>query len=50
MAATDLHNFIDGASSATSNGERLDVLDPATGELLGRVPLSGAEEVDRAVA
>jgi malonate-semialdehyde dehydrogenase (acetylating)/methylmalonate-semialdehyde dehydrogenase len=49
MPASDLHNFIDGGF-ADASGERLDVLDPATGELIGRVPLSGAEEVDRAVA
>jgi malonate-semialdehyde dehydrogenase (acetylating)/methylmalonate-semialdehyde dehydrogenase len=50
MATTDVHNFIDGSTSAVSNGDRLDVLDPANGELLGRVPLSGQAEIDQAVA
>jgi acyl-CoA reductase-like NAD-dependent aldehyde dehydrogenase len=29
--------------------EEIDVPDPATGELLGRSPISGPEDVDRAV-
>jgi malonate-semialdehyde dehydrogenase (acetylating)/methylmalonate-semialdehyde dehydrogenase len=49
MADIELNNFIDGSASAVANGKRLDVLDPATGELLGRVPLSDAAEVSRAV-
>jgi malonate-semialdehyde dehydrogenase (acetylating)/methylmalonate-semialdehyde dehydrogenase len=45
---TDVHNFVAGETVAV-DGERLDVLDPANGELLARVPLSGAAEVDTAV-
>ena len=43
-----ISNFIDGEWAGV-DGELLDVSDPATGELLGRVPLSGAADVDRAV-
>ncbi len=45
-----LRNFIGGEwveSSATSHHE---VVNPATGEVLGQTPLSGAAEVDQAVA
>ena len=44
-----LRNFIGGSPVVAEVEEELEVPDPATGELLGRVPLSGAEEVDRAV-
>src|SRR5437016_12174793 len=38
----------DGVSPATAG--YLDITNPATGEQLGRVPLSGAREVDQAAA
>ncbi len=44
-----LKNFIGGSLVVAEVEEELEVPDPATGELLGRVPLSGAEDVDRAV-
>jgi malonate-semialdehyde dehydrogenase (acetylating) / methylmalonate-semialdehyde dehydrogenase len=44
-----LKNFVGGEPVATEAEEELDVPDPATGELLGRVPLSGTADVDRAV-
>ena len=44
-----LKNFVGGGPVAVEVEEELEVPDPATGELLGRVPLSGAEDVDRAV-
>jgi malonate-semialdehyde dehydrogenase (acetylating)/methylmalonate-semialdehyde dehydrogenase len=50
MAAQDVDNFIDGSRVPVQDVERLDVLDPARGDLLGRVPLSGGAEVDAAVA
>ena len=43
-----LENVIGGERVAAESGEQLDVLDPATGEVLARVPLSGPVEVDRA--
>jgi malonate-semialdehyde dehydrogenase (acetylating)/methylmalonate-semialdehyde dehydrogenase len=45
----EIQNFVGGRAVAVQAGERLDVVDPATGEVLGRVPLSGPSEVDHAV-
>jgi malonate-semialdehyde dehydrogenase (acetylating) / methylmalonate-semialdehyde dehydrogenase len=45
-----LENLIGGRRTAAEADETLDVLDPATGEPLARVPLSSAEDVDRAAA
>ena len=44
-----LKNFVGGSPVAAEVEEQLEVPDPATEELLSRVPLSGAEDVDRAV-
>ncbi len=49
MGMKTLRNYIGGEWVAPS-GEYLDLSNPATGEQLGRVPLSGAREVDQAVA
>ena len=48
MAASELKNFINGSESGDAGGE--DVINPATGEKIGSAPLSGAAEVDAAVA
>jgi malonate-semialdehyde dehydrogenase (acetylating)/methylmalonate-semialdehyde dehydrogenase len=45
----EIRSFVGGRPVDATTGERLDVLDPATGEVLGRVPLSGPSEVDQAV-
>jgi malonate-semialdehyde dehydrogenase (acetylating)/methylmalonate-semialdehyde dehydrogenase len=45
-----LDNFVNGRWVAASTSERLDVTNPATGEVLARVPLSGREDVEAAVA
>lgn len=51
MAETaTLPNFIGGAWLAPSASETLPVFNPATGEILSRIPLSGLEDVGRAVA
>lgn len=42
-------NFIGGAWRAPEGGDYLPVFNPATGEALAEVPLTGAAEVDRAV-
>jgi malonate-semialdehyde dehydrogenase (acetylating)/methylmalonate-semialdehyde dehydrogenase len=42
-------NFVGGSPVDARVREEIDVPDPATGELLGRVPVSGPEDVDRAV-
>lgn len=44
-----LENFVDGAWVRSSGTTLLDVKNPATGEVLAQVPLSTAEDVDRAV-
>ena len=43
-------NLIDGSFVPARSGATDDVLDPATGEVMGRAPASGAEDVDAAVA
>jgi betaine-aldehyde dehydrogenase len=45
----ELQNMIDGKFAAPANGEMEDVVNPANGEVIARAPLSGAEDVDRAV-
>jgi len=41
-------NYIDGQWRRSSAGEFLEVINPATGEVLGRTPMSPGEEVDDA--
>jgi 1-pyrroline dehydrogenase len=41
--------FIGGEFVDAASGELLDVLNPATGQVIARVPASGPEDVDRAV-
>jgi len=40
-------NFVGGSLDDALVKEEIDVPDPATRELLGRVPISGPEDVDR---
>src|SRR5271167_3250262 len=47
--AAALRNFVDGAWVAAEAVDALDDRNPATGELLARVPLSGPADVDAAV-
>ncbi|MDX6660449.1 MAG: betaine-aldehyde dehydrogenase, partial [Solirubrobacteraceae bacterium] len=49
-AVQTLQNFIDGAPVDPASGETGPVVNPATGEEIARAPLSGPEDVDRAVA
>ena len=42
--------YIDGEWVDPVNGERLDVVNPATEQVIGEVALGGVEDVDRAVA
>src|SRR5213595_689174 len=46
---TKVPNFIDGEWRASSASEWQDVVNPANGEVLARVPLSDAAEVNRAI-
>jgi malonate-semialdehyde dehydrogenase (acetylating) / methylmalonate-semialdehyde dehydrogenase len=45
-----LPNFVDGRWANVAAAELLEVPDPASGTILARVPLTGSEEVGRAVA
>jgi malonate-semialdehyde dehydrogenase (acetylating)/methylmalonate-semialdehyde dehydrogenase len=52
MSATTtrlLHNYVGGAWAPPTSAEALDVTNPATGDVLARVPLSGATDLDAAV-
>src|SRR5689334_6256180 len=44
-----LRNYVGGAWVDAGSEERFDVQSPATGEILARVPLSGADDLDAAV-
>jgi malonate-semialdehyde dehydrogenase (acetylating)/methylmalonate-semialdehyde dehydrogenase len=44
-----LDNYVGGRWTPAADGEQLDVTNPATGEVLVRVPLSSAAELDAAV-
>lgn len=44
-----LKNYVDGAFVASSGSETLDVTNPASGEVLAKVPLSTMKDVDDAV-
>jgi len=48
-SALQLPQYINGQWVESTATEWLDVPNPATGEVLARVPLSGAEEVNAAV-
>ncbi|GAB3024133.1 gamma-aminobutyraldehyde dehydrogenase [Nocardioides flavus (ex Wang et al. 2016)] len=45
-----LRNFIGGTSVEADAGAMSDVVNPATGQVVARAPISGAEEVDAAYA
>jgi malonate-semialdehyde dehydrogenase (acetylating)/methylmalonate-semialdehyde dehydrogenase len=45
-----IHNYIDGTWRLNADDELIDVINPALGAPLGRVPLSPADEVNEAVA
>ncbi|HXW87753.1 MAG TPA: gamma-aminobutyraldehyde dehydrogenase [Streptosporangiaceae bacterium] len=48
--ANDLQNFIGGQWTDLSYDNRADIIDPSTGEVFATAPVSGATEVDAAVA
>ncbi|GAA4602106.1 betaine-aldehyde dehydrogenase [Actinoplanes octamycinicus] len=45
-----LHNLIAGAAVAPADGRYADLIDPSTGEVFASAPISGKEDVDRAMA
>src|ERR1700719_759024 len=49
-ASVEIHgNFVDGREIEAGHGEMLDVRNPATGDVIARIPNSSAEDVDRAM-
>ena len=50
VSKTKLQNFIDGEMVDAAGGATEEVVNPANGELIAEMPLSGEEDVDRAVA
>lgn len=48
MADRTFRNVINGELVDSASGEAYDVIDPTTGEVYARAPMSGAEDVDRA--
>jgi malonate-semialdehyde dehydrogenase (acetylating)/methylmalonate-semialdehyde dehydrogenase len=50
MAVGKLRNYIAGEWRESNSQDALDVFNPATGEVIGRVPLSTSSEVGEAVA
>ncbi len=46
----ELRNFVGGEHVDATDGRRMDLVDPATGEVFATAPVSGAEDVDRAYA
>src|SRR3954449_10674786 len=50
MADQTFKNVIDGELVDSVSGQTYDVIDPSTGEVYARAPMSGPEDVDRAYA
>src|SRR5829696_8819771 len=50
VSKTKLQNFIDGELVDAADGATEEVMNPANGELIAEMPLSGEEDVNRAVA
>src|SRR5258705_2117196 len=49
-ADVEIHgNFVDGREIEAGRGEMLDVRNPATGDVIARIPNSTAEDIDRAM-
>jgi acyl-CoA reductase-like NAD-dependent aldehyde dehydrogenase len=42
-------NFVDGREVEAGSGEMLDIRNPATGDVIARIPNSTAEDIDRAM-
>ncbi|MEU8243109.1 gamma-aminobutyraldehyde dehydrogenase [Actinoplanes missouriensis] len=48
-AKTVLHNFVAGEAVAPAEGRYEDLIDPSTGEVFASAPVSGPEDIDRAM-
>ncbi|HEV2425551.1 MAG TPA: aldehyde dehydrogenase family protein [Terriglobia bacterium] len=49
-ALAPARNWIDGKPAENASGKTIDLINPATGEVLTTVPRGGAQDVDKAVA
>jgi 1-pyrroline dehydrogenase len=49
VSVTQVKQFIGGEWAESSSGETMEVLNPATGEVIAEAPRASAEDVDRAV-
>jgi betaine-aldehyde dehydrogenase len=49
-SARTIRNFVAGAATAAADGRTTDLVDPSTGEVFAHAPLSGAVDVDAAMA
>ncbi len=49
MATRELRNFVDGKAVAAASGRTAPLIDPSTGEAFAEAPVSGPEDVDRAL-
>jgi betaine-aldehyde dehydrogenase len=45
---TDLTNFINGEKVSSAEGRTMDVIDPTTGEVFAKAPMSGQADIDAA--
>ncbi len=50
MTVQDYPMWIDGEAVASASGEWIEVRNPATGDVIGRIPAGTQQDVDRAVA
>ena len=50
VSVTQQKHFIGGEFVDSTSGETMEVLNPATGEVIAEVPRGTAEDVDRAVS
>ena len=50
FADVEIHgNFVDGREVEVGSGEMLDVRNPATGDVIARIPNSTKDDIDRAM-
>ena len=49
MALRELRNFVGGEHVDVASGASAPVIDPSTGDVIARAPLSGEADVDRAL-
>jgi betaine-aldehyde dehydrogenase len=50
VATRELQNFVDGKAVAAASGRTAPLIDPSTGEAFAEAPVSGPEDVERALS